>query len=371
VDFSHWISRPAVTQLNDLAARLDSTSVRTRLLVVLGFALPYVVAYPFLFDAIDYSAGIFVTPAVVAAAWLFGVRAGLVLGLVSLPVNMILALNVSDSTAGQYLEHGGIFGTGAEVFVGVVVGFVHDLMAKARDAESARIEHATAKARAEELQKSRERILDVAESLRRETAQYLHGTVQSKLLLVLFRVREIRDLDADGKFAEKLNGMESMLEQLIEKDVRKISHQLYPAILRRGLIPALQSIGDQFEVAMAVQLELDPDIAGAERTDSNFIPEKVRLTVYRVAEEAMTNAIKHASASRIVLSLSSTAVGWLRLTVQDNGKGFDGNSVNGSLGLDTMSDYAEAVGGRCSIDSTPGRGTEVIAVLPMPSTGTS
>ena len=359
-----------MVQLNDLSARLDSTSVRTRLLLVLGLALPYVVAYPFLFDAIDYSAGIFVTPAVVASAWLFGARAGLLAGLLSLPINMILALNSSDSTPAQYLEHGGIFGTAAEVFVGALVGLMHDLMARARDAESARIEQATATARAEELQKSRERVLEVAESLRRETAKFLHGPIQSKLILVLFHVREIRDLDADDKFAEKLNGMESMLQQLIEKDVREISHQLYPAILRRGLTPALQSLRDQFEAAMVVQLDIAPEITGAERSDSNFIPEKVRLTAYRVAEEAMTNAIKHASASRIAVSLSSTAVGWLRLTVQDDGKGFDGKSVNGSLGLDTMSDYAEAVGGRCSIDSTPGRGTEVIAVLPMLSTST-
>ena len=84
----------------------------------------------------------------------------------------------------------------------------------------------------------------------------------------------------------------------------------------------------------------------------------------------MTNATKHASASSVVVSLGSTAVGGLRLTIRDDGQGFDGKIVNDSLGIGTMSDYAEAVGGRCSIDGTPGRGTEVIAVLPMPSTST-
>jgi signal transduction histidine kinase len=307
----------------------------------------------------------------VATAWFFGARAGIVAGLATLPLNMVLALIASDSTVAQYLEHGGIFGTVAEVFVGAVVGLVHDLMAKARDAAGDRVERARALARAEELQKSRQRVLEVAESLRRETAHYLHGTVQSKLILVLFRVKEIRALDEDGRLAEKLDGMESMLNQLIEEDVREISHRLYPAILKRGLTPALQSLSEQFEAAMAVQLDIAPEIAASERGNSNYIPEKVRLTAYRVAEEAMTNAIKHASASKILVSLGSTAAGWLRLTVRDNGKGFDGEKLDGSMGLGTMADYAESVGGSCSIDSTPGKGTEIIAVLPMSSASAS
>ena len=305
------------------------------------------------------------TPAVVAAAWLFGVRAGILAGIVTLPANMVLTINFSDSTAGQYLDNGGIFGTVAEVFVAALVGAMHDLIANARDTENARVEAATAMARAEELQKSRERVLEVVESLRRETAKSLHGAVQSKLIRVLFKVREIRTLDDDGKLPDKLDPMEAMLQQLIDKDVREVSNRLYPEILKRGLTPALQSLSEQFKAGMSVQLDLNPDIAGAERNDSNLIPQKVRLTAYRMAEEAMTNAIKYAAASNIFVTLTRTAAGWLRVSIQDDGRGFDRQKTNGSLGPGTMNDYAEAVGGRCDVDSAPGRGTTITAILPV------
>ncbi len=305
------------------------------------------------------------TPAVVAAAWLFGVRAGILAGIVTLPANMVLTINFSDSTAGQYLDNGGIFGTVAEVFVAALVGAMHDLIANARDTENARVEAATAMARAEELQKSRERVLEVVESLRRETAKSLHGAVQSKLIRVLFKVREIRTLDDDGKLPDKLDPMEAMLQQLIDKDVREVSNRLYPEILKRGLTPALQSLSEQFKAGMSVQLDLNPDIAGAERNDSNLIPQKVRLTAYRMAEEAMTNAIKYAAASNIFVTLTKTAAGWLRVSIQDDGRGFDRQKTNGSLGPGTMNDYAEAVGGRCDVDSAPGRGTTITAILPV------
>ena len=305
------------------------------------------------------------TPAVVAAAWLFGVRAGILAGIVTLPANMVLTINFSDSTAGQYLDNGGIFGTVAEVFVAALVGAMHDLIANARDTENARVEAATAMARAEELQKSRERVLEVVESLRRETAKSLHGAVQSKLIRVLFKVREIRTLDDDGQLPDKLDPVEAMLQQLIDKDVREVSNRLYPEILKRGLTPALQSLSEQFKAGMSVQLDLNPDIAGAERNDSNLIPQKVRLTAYRMAEEAMTNAIKHAAASNIFVTLTKTAAGWLRVSIQDDGRGFDRQKTNGSLGPGTMNDYAEAVGGRCDVDSAPGRGTTITAILPV------
>ena len=91
--------------------------------------------------------------------------------------------------------------------------------------------------------------------------------------------------------------------------------------------------------------------------------------MYRIAEEALTNAVKHAKAGKVAVQLDASREGWLRLTVRDDGQGFDAENAPGGLGLATMQDYADAVGGQCVIQSSPGAGTEVMAVLPLSRLG--
>ena len=79
----------------------------------------------------------------------------------------------------------------------------------------------------------------------------------------------------------------------------------------------------------------------------------------------MTNSLKHAGAHRLAIALDQPSDGWLRLIVSDDGKGFDIDAESGGVGLGTMRDYAEAVGGRVVIKSTNGRGTAVTATLPL------
>ncbi len=101
----------------------------------------------------------------------------------------------------------------------------------------------------------------------------------------------------------------------------------------------------------------------------NLLPEQVGLAAYRIAEEALTNVVKHAKASKVTVRLDSSREGWLRLTVRDDGQGFDVESPPHGLGMGTMQDYAEAVDGECSVHSDPGAGTEVTAVLPLSPPG--
>jgi signal transduction histidine kinase len=91
----------------------------------------------------------------------------------------------------------------------------------------------------------------------------------------------------------------------------------------------------------------------------------VGLAVYRIAEEALTNVVKHAKAGKVIVRLDQHRVGWLRLTVRDDGQGFDAESVPHGLGMATMQDYAGAADGKCVVHSAPGVGTEVEAVLPL------
>ena len=242
-------------------------------------------------------------------------------------------------------------------------------MAERERMEKARIEQATAVARAEELRHSRTRMVAVSESLRREIAQHLHGSVQNKLILLLHRIKELGGTAPSEEMAQELGDLHRSLGELIEGEVRSISQQLYPSILRRGLTPAVQSLGDQFEAALPIQMDVDDDLMNKERADSDLVPEQVRLAAYRIAENALSNVLKHAGAKEVVVTLGLQREEGLRLTVRDDGRGFDVEGASDGLGLGTMQDYADVVGGKCVVHSAPGEGTEVTATLPLGGPG--
>ena len=156
---------------------------------------------------------------------------------------------------------------------------------------------------------------------------------------------------------------------MIERHVSVLSRQLYPSTLSLGLVPTFQSFPDQFGAGLAFEIELDEELVREEMAGRNPVPEPVKLAVYRIAEEALTNVVKHATARKVTVRLDPPRAGWLRLTVRDNGRGFDVESVPRGLGIATMQDYAEVVEGEFAVHSTPGVGTEVTAVLPLARPG--
>lgn len=232
-------------------------------------------------------------------------------------------------------------------------------------AEEARIERAAALARAEELQRSRQRIVMVQESLRRDISQELHGSVQNGLIVLLHRLTELERAASPGDLADGLRDLRQKLSDMLDSHIRPIGHRLYPSILRQGLIPALQSMGDRLEKTVAVEMELDEDLVSQEKANRRLIPEQVKLAAYRIAEEALTNAIKHGKSSRVTIELSRSAEGSLRLAVRDNGRGFDPAKASSGMGILMMQDYAETVGGKCLIHSGAEQDTEVTAIFPL------
>ena len=235
--------------------------------------------------------------------------------------------------------------------------------------EEARMQQAAAQARAEEVQQSRQRIIAMEESLRKDIAQQIHGTVQNRLIVVMHRLADIERSSLSEQMVTEVADLRQKLEELLEGYIRPISHRLFPFILRRGLVPALQSLVDQFETTQSIDMELSEELKRRERINPRFITERVRLAAYRIAEEALGNATKHAKASRIAIKLELSSEGWLHLTVQDDGRGFDMESASGGLGTLMMQDYAEVVGGSCVINSAPGKGTEVTAAVPLAEPG--
>jgi signal transduction histidine kinase len=131
-----------------------------------------------------------------------------------------------------------------------------------------------------------------------------------------------------------------------------------------GIFPAFQSLRDQFALSLALEIEFDEKVVKEEHADRNWMPEQVRLAAYRIAEEALINAVKHAKAGKVTVRLDSFQEGWLRLTVRDNGQGFCTDSNTDGIGMVIMQDYAHAVDGECSANSDPA-GSEIVATLPL------
>jgi len=112
-------------------------------------------------------------------------------------------------------------------------------------------------------------------------------------------------------------------------------------------------------------MDLDGELIQRERGDRQLIPEDVRQGIYRIAEEALTNALKHSRGSIYTLTLSWSPEEYLELQITDNGQGFELDVEDTGIGLMMMQYYAMVVNGTCDIRSGLGSGTTVRATLPL------
>jgi signal transduction histidine kinase len=135
----------------------------------------------------------------------------------------------------------------------------------------------------------------------------------------------------------------------------------------RGLVPALWSLSDRFESVLSLEYNLDNDLENAERSNSNYLSEQIKVTLYRIVENALTNAVKHAEAKTVTVQLQWDPRGELSLSIQDVGTGFDIGTASMGTGLGTMQDYAQSIDGSREIRSVPGEGTTITATIPIPA----
>ena len=217
----------------------------------------------------------------------------------------------------------------------------------------------------EELWRSRQRIVAVEESVRKEIAGRLHGSVQNRLLVLLMRLTQVQQAAPAGDLAVELESLVQEIGEPLERDLRSITYQLYPPILRLGLVPSVETLCDLFAGTLSVDMDLDKELVRQERKNHALIQDEVKLSAYRIVEQALGNALKHSKASQVVVRLELTADQQLRVAVRDNGCGFDAASTNYGLGISLIKDYAEVVGGEGVVHSTPGDGTEVVASVPL------
>jgi PAS domain S-box-containing protein len=146
-------------------------------------------------------------------------------------------------------------------------------------------------------------------------------------------------------------------------NLRRLMAGLRPPLLEeRGLLPALRETLDKWGRDNGIETEF---VAAGQAE----IPSDLETLAYRVVQEALSNTAKHARASRVVLTVE-TVGGQLRVEVQDDGVGFDASKAReylqmGRVGLASMRERVELANGTFMVHSTPGRGTTVMATLPL------
>jgi GAF domain-containing protein len=204
-----------------------------------------------------------------------------------------------------------------------------------------------------ELAASRVRIVAASDQARRRIERDLHDGTQQRLVSLGLTAR-IAEADVTAgrgdpraEFSRIATGLADAVAELQE-----LSRGIHPAILsERGLGPALRTLARR----SAVPVDLDV-------TTSARCPEPVEVAAYYVASEALANAMKHAQASRLEISLA-TRHGSLLLSIRDDGVG-GADPARGS-GLAGLTDRVEALGGSIHVHSAAGAGTHITVDLPL------
>ncbi|MBO8142699.1 MAG: hypothetical protein H0Z37_11095 [Firmicutes bacterium] len=212
-------------------------------------------------------------------------------------------------------------------------------------------------------------VLAQHEELHARLAEQLHGPIQTLLVLALYRVNRAQEiLESDPAQAEaELEQAKTILQDLRHQHVRKLSHLLHPSIIRVGLMPAARSLIHQFQKAgVEVALQVDAECERMDDPANNQIPEPVRLALYRILQEALTNSWQHGRATAVAVQLHVEGR-WLCMTAQDNGRGFPSESTVPGLGLTMIATRVTQLQGTWAVESAPGRGTKLVVRLPIRS----
>lgn len=203
-------------------------------------------------------------------------------------------------------------------------------------------------------------LLTAQEDERRSLARELHDDITQQLAFLSIELGKLAGEILDSAPRARLQDLHKQALRA-SSDVRRLSHGLHPSVITDfGLSVALEEFCEDFERVHGISVEFD-ELAGDKRlTDSQA------TCLYRITQEGMRNAIVHGHASEIRVSLSVTH-GSVQLKVEDNGEGFAVDQIKGKagLGITSMTERIRLSGGRLSLVSIPGHGTEITASLPL------
>jgi chemotaxis family two-component system sensor kinase Cph1 len=166
------------------------------------------------------------------------------------------------------------------------------------------------------------------------------------------------EANAKGEDLEAVGALRELVVSTLQ-NVRRLAVELRPSALDDlGLVPAIDRLAQSFGET-GVHVDVEAPIGDAR------LPEAVETTLYRIAQEAVTNIAKHAEATRLSITLTRKN-GSIAVIIEDDGKGFDPSTEVDGLGLLGMRERLALVGGTLRIETAPGAGTTIAAEVPVP-----
>jgi signal transduction histidine kinase len=206
------------------------------------------------------------------------------------------------------------------------------------------------------------RLIRAQEEEQMRLARDLHDDLSQSLALISVELEMFGQSQPTdrGQINRRMQEFSAQVKRL-SSDVHRLAHELHPAKLEQlGLVAAVRGFCKEFAVAHEIAIEF------ADRSVPRAVPQDTALCLYRIAQEALHNVVKHSggTAARVELAMED---GELRLAIADDGVGFDPETMraNGSLGLVSMSERARFVHGLLSVESHAGKGTRVEVRVPI------
>lgn len=204
-----------------------------------------------------------------------------------------------------------------------------------------------------------DKVITAQEEERKRIARELHDETSQSLASIILGLSMLEELEESAETRQKLIELKDITEQTIE-EVHYISWSLRPSALDDyGLLPAIKKYAVDFKEKY--HIEVDIEVLGF---DGIRLPSTIEVTIYRVIQEALTNAARHSNAENISIIIKH-AKNVVSLIIEDDGSGFEVSDIinrqltKDHLGLKGMQERIESIGGRFHIESNPEFGTSI------------
>jgi signal transduction histidine kinase len=325
-----------------------------RVLLITSVFIAYVAALGPLEQPLGGAALTLAIVPVLAAGWLAGLRMGLAMGLIASPVGATIIAAVGGGDMTSSLARAVLPAMAALALVGAVVGRLRDVSRRSGvqslmlTAESRRRQDAESEARVAQ------------EEERRRIAEDVHDDVVQVMAAVNVRLEYLRRRLDNPAHQAIANDIQGTVDQAVKRLRSLIFDLSPPALDRYGLAAALRMKLKHFETEGSLDSHLDADLSTE--------PEPaVRVLIYRITQEALSNVRKHARAGKVAVSMTEDDAGIL-VKIHDDGVGFaaplTGDMNPGHLGFRTMRERAEGAGGWFRMESSPGAGSTISFWVP-------
>ena len=207
------------------------------------------------------------------------------------------------------------------------------------------------------------RLIEAQEEERRRISRELHDDIGQQAAAIAADLCALRETMARGS-QESASGLADVVSHLateLATSIHKLSHDLHSSRLQYlGLASALKDLCDKLAAQHHFTIELSVDC------QVDRLPEPVELCMFRIAQEALSNVVKHSGGTTAFVRVAMCGK-TISLCVADDGIGFDTNAMGGGIGLTSMRERLRLVGGKLFIKSSPDTGTELVAEINLPA----